>query len=314
MTRDTSGPLSAPLADPATQTRLKKQATFASVTVAVLLIAAKLTAWLMTDSVAVLSSLVDSFLDAAASIVTLLAVRYAVEPADREHRFGHGKAEALAGLGQAAFICGSGVLLLIEAIRRLFEPRAVHDEGIGIGVMVFSIVLTLALVAFQRHVVRRTRSVAIEGDFLHYAGDLAMNGGVIVALAAHALWGWSWLGPLFAVGIVLWLLWNARKVGAAALDMLLDRELPEDERQRIRQIALAHPDVRSLHDLRSRRSGANTFIQFHLEMDPEMSLMRAHTVADEVEEAVMAAFANAEIIIHQDPAGLEEAHPTLASS
>lgn len=301
-------------AEVAAQIRLKKLATIASVAVATLLIAAKLVAWLMTDSVAVLSSLVDSLLDAAASVVTLLAVRYSVEPADREHRFGHGKAEALAGLGQAAFICGSGALLLIEAIRRFFDPRPVHDEAIGIAVMVFSIVLTLALLTYQRHVVRRTRSVAIEGDSLHYAGDLALNGSVIVALAAHAVWGWTWLDPLFAVGIVLWLLWNARKVGMASLDMLLDRELPDAEREKIREIALGHPEARSLHELRSRRSGADTFIQFHLEMDPEMSLMRAHTVADEVEAAIMAAFPNAEVIIHQDPEGLEEEHPTLANS
>ncbi len=307
-------PADARAAEAAAQIRLKKLATVASVTVATLLIAAKLAAWLMTDSVAVLSALVDSLLDAAASVVTLLAVRYAVEPADREHRFGHGKAEALAGLGQAAFICGSGALLLIEAVRRFFDPRPVHDEAIGIAAMVFSVVLTLALVAFQRSVVRRTGSVAIQGDSLHYAGDLALNGSVIVALGAHAMWGWTWLDPLFAVGIVLWLLWNARKVGMASLDMLLDRELPDAEREDIRRIALSHPEARSLHDLRSRRSGGDTFIQFHLEMDPDMSLMRAHTVADEVEAAIMAAFPNAEVIIHQDPEGLEEEHPTLAAS
>ena len=307
-------PADARAAEAAAQIRLKKLATIASVAVATLLIAAKLAAWLLTDSVAVLSSLVDSLLDAAASIVTLLAVRYAVEPADREHRFGHGKAEALAGLGQAAFICGSGALLLIEAVRRFFDPRPVHDEAIGIAAMVFSVVLTLMLVAFQRHVVRRTRSVAIEGDSLHYAGDLALNGSVIVALGAHALWGWTWLDPLFAVGIVLWLLWNARKVGLASFDMLLDRELPDPDRARIREIALGHPEVRSLHDLRSRRSGGDTFIQFHLEMDPDMSLMRAHTIADEVEAAILQAFPSAEVIIHQDPEGLEEEHPTLAAS
>ena len=309
---DMTEPADARAAEAAAQIRLKKLATVASVAVATLLIAAKLAAWLLTDSVAVLSSLVDSLLDAAASVVTLFAVRYAVEPADREHRFGHGKAEALAGLGQAAFICGSGALLLIEAVRRFFDPRPVHDEAVGIAAMVFSIVLTLVLVVFQRSVVRRTGSVAIEGDSLHYAGDLALNGSVIVALGAHAMWGWTWLDPLFAVGIVLWLLWNARKVGMASLDMLLDRELPDDERENIRRIALDHPEVRSLHDLRSRRSGAATFIQFHLEMDPDMTLMRAHTIADEVEDAIMAAFPNAEVIIHQDPEGLEEEHPALA--
>ena len=263
----------APLADAAAQIRLKKQATIASVIVATLLIAAKLAAWLLTDSVAVLSSLVDSLLDAAASVVTLLAVRYAVEPADREHRFGHGKAEALAGLGQAAFICGSGALLLIEAVRRFFDPRAVRDEAIGIGVMVFSIVLTLALVAFQRHVVRQTRSVAIEGDSLHYAGDLALNGSVIVALGAHAMWGWTWLDPLFAVGIVLWLLWNARKVGAASLDMLLDPRTAGRRRETIRQIALAIPEVRRCTTCAPpfRRATSSSSIR----LDPDMTLMRA---------------------------------------
>jgi len=307
-------PNALPLSDLATQTRLKKQATLAAVSVAIVLIVAKVAAWTLTDSVAVLSSLVDSFLDAAASLITLFAVRYAVEPADREHRFGHGKAEALAGLGQAAFICGSGTLLLIEAIRRFFEPRPVRDEWIGIGVMIFAIVLTLGLVAFQRHVVRRTRSVAIEGDALHYAGDLALNGSVIVALVAHYIWGWQWVDPVLALAIVAWLLWNARKIGFASLDMLLDRELPEEERQKIKDIALAHPDARSLHDLRSRRSGVDTFIQFHLELDPDMSLMRAHDIADEVELAVMEAFPNSEVIIHQDPEGLEEEHPKLAET
>ncbi|MCY4238870.1 MAG: cation diffusion facilitator family transporter [Rhodospirillaceae bacterium] len=308
------GMVPADIADLDPQRRLKKQATIASVCVATLLISVKLAAWLMTDSVAVLSALFDSFLDAAASIVTLIAVRCSMEPADHEHRFGHGKAEALAGLAQAAFICGSSVLLLIEAIRRLFDPRSVQAENIGIAVMIFSIVVTLALVAFQRHVVRRTRSIAIEGDSLHYASDIALNGSVIIVLGAHAVWGWTWLDPVLAIGIVAWLLWNARKVGMVSLDMLLDRELPEEERDRIKKIVLGHPEARSLHDLRSRRSGTDTFIQFHLVLSPDVSLMRAHDIADEVELAIMEAYPNAEVIIHQDPEGLEEAHPKLAAS
>jgi ferrous-iron efflux pump FieF len=294
------------------QARLKKLATYASVTVALILIVAKLGAWWLTDSVAVLSSLADSLLDAVASIVTLMAVRVAVEPADHEHRFGHGKAEALAGLGQAAFIAGSGCLLLIESVRRLIEPRPVREEWVGIAVMGFSIVLTLILVIGQRYVIRRTGSVAVSGDALHYEGDILINGAVIVSLLAHWIWGWQILDPIFAVAIVGYLLWNAWRISMQSMNMLMDRELPEDERKRIKDIVMTHPQARDFHDLRSRRSGADTFIQFHLELDPEMTLFTAHEIADEVEASILVEFPNAEVIIHQDPAGLEEDHTVPA--
>ncbi len=290
------------------QTRLKKLATYGSVAVAVTLICAKLVAWWLTDSVAVLSSLADSLLDAVASIITLMAVRFAVEPADEEHRFGHGKAEALAGLGQAAFIAGSGCLLLIESVRRLIEPRPVRDEWVGIGVMIFSILVTLVLVIGQRYVIRRTGSMAVRGDALHYEGDILINGAVIVSLGAHWVWGWQILDPIFAVGIVAYLVWNAWRIGGQSMNMLMDRELPEAQRLRIKEIVMEHPQARDFHDLRSRQAGGDTFIQFHLELDPEMTLFDAHEIADEIELRIMAEFPNAEVIIHQDPAGLEEDH------
>lgn len=295
------------------KSRLMRQATVASVSVAAALIVTKLIAWLMTDSVALLSTLVDSVLDAAASVVTLIAVHHAVQPADREHRFGHGKAEALAGLGQAAFVAGSGCFLLVETVRRFIQPVPLANELLGILVMALSIFLTLFLVIFQRRVVRRTGSVAINADSLHYSGDLLINGSVAISLGIYWIWGWSYADPIFATAIVGYLLWNAFRIGGESLDVLMDRELPEDERNRIKEIVEAHPDTRSMHDLRSRRSGTDTFIQFHLEMDPHISLLRAHEISDEVELQIMQAFPAAEVIIHQDPEGYEEDHPAIAA-
>ncbi|MEQ8701441.1 MAG: cation diffusion facilitator family transporter [Bauldia litoralis] len=292
--------------------RLMTLATYASTTVAVILIVAKLFAWWMTDSVAVLSTLIDSMLDAAASVLTLLAVHHAIQPADREHRFGHGKAEALAGLGQAAFVAGSGCLLMFEAVKRLIQPVPMQKEWVGVIVMVLAMVLTLALVAFQNYVVRKTQSVAITADSLHYKGDLLINGSVLAGLGIHYFWGVRYLDPLLAVGVVAYLLWNAWKIAMDALDMLMDRELPDEDRAAIKEIVTRHKDVRSFHDLRSRRSGTDMFIQLHLELDPDMPLVRAHEIADDVEIEILKAFPNAEVIIHQDPEGIEEDHPAVA--
>lgn len=299
----------APAKAPGDAARLMKLATLASVAVALILIVAKTAAWWLTDSVAILSTLVDSLLDAAASILTLFAVHHAVQPADAEHRFGHGKAEALASLGQAAFVAGSGVLLLAEAVRRFFAPKPIGQEYLGMGVMVFAIVLTLVLVVIQKKVVRRTGSLAVRGDSLHYVGDVLINGSVIVALGINLLWGWRHADSLFAIAIVGYLLWNAWQIGRQALDELMDRELADGERERIIAIARAHPEARAVHDLRTRRAGLLTFIQFHLELDPAMKLVRAHEISDAIEAELHAAFPNAEIIIHQDPAGYEAPHP-----
>jgi ferrous-iron efflux pump FieF len=294
---------------PAEAGRLMRLATTASVSVAFVLIVAKTAAWWVTDSVALLSTLVDSLLDAAASLLTLFAVRHSVQPADAERRFGHGTAEALASLGLAAFVAGWGCLLLAEAARRFFEPKAIGREYVGIGVMVFAIVLTIVLVAVQRHVVRRTGSLAIRGDALHYVGDILINGSVIVALVINLAWGWRYADSLFAIAIVAYLLWNAWQIGGKALDELMDRELADGDRQRIVAIARAHAEARAVHDLRTRRAGLLTFIQFHLELDPAMPLLRAHEIADAIEAEIHAAFPSAEVIIHQDPEGYEAPHP-----
>jgi ferrous-iron efflux pump FieF len=286
--------------------RLRRWATYTSVLVALLLISVKFAAWLETGSVALLSSLIDSLLDAVASIVNLFAVRHALTPADREHRFGHGKAEPLAVLGQSAFITGSALLLLAEAVRRLIHPATVENPPAGIAVMVFSIVVTIALVLYQRHVVRRTGSIAITADELHYRGDLILNGSVIAALILSGTFGLRILDPLFGAAIGLWIIYSAARLARLSLVQLMDRELPDDEREKIRDIALSHPEVAAAHDLRTRVAGPTAFIQLHIEMDGDISLVRAHEISDEVEARLRAAYPHAEIIIHQDPEGVEE--------
>jgi ferrous-iron efflux pump FieF len=297
--------MSAPL-DTASAGALMRRATYASITVAVLMVLVKLVAWLLTGSVSLLSSLLDSLLDAAASLVNLVAVQQALVPADHEHRFGHGKAEPLASLGQAAFIAGSAVLLLIEALQHLLTPQPVTNTGIGIAVMVAAIVVTLVLVTYQRSVVRRTGSLVVSADEFHYRTDLVLNGGVLVSLLATRFLGWVYLDPIFGAAIGFWIIYGAWQVGKKAVVQLMDRELPDEARGRIREIALGHPQVTAVHDLRTRAAGPNAFIQVHLEMDGDLTLAEAHRISDDVEAQILAAFPRAEVIIHQDPEGIEE--------
>ncbi len=286
--------------------RLMRIATYAAVSVASVLVVAKLAAWMATESVSLLSTLIDSLLDVAASAVNLLAVRHALEPADREHRFGHGKAESLAGLAQSAFITGSAVFLFIEAGDRVLKPRDIENTEIGYFVMGLSIVLTLILVGFQRYVVKRTQSAAISADSMHYQMDVLVNVGVIISLLLVSRLGWQWADPAIAVLIAVYIVRGAWEIAQDALDVLMDRELSDEDRQQIRVLALAHKDVLGVHDMRTRSSGQQIFIQLHLELDGEMSLIRTHEIADAVEADIMAAFPSAEVIIHQDPEGIEE--------
>lgn len=281
-------------------------ASYASVAVATFLIVCKFLAWVATESVSLLSTLIDSLLDVAASLITLVAVGHALAPADREHRFGHGKAEPLAGLAQAAFICGSAAFLLVEAAKRLIHPRPIANTEVGYAVMLVAIVLTLALVVFQRYVVRKTGSIAISGDSLHYQVDLMVNASVILSLYLTSTMGWVLADPIFAVVIAGYIVWGAWRIGRGALNMLMDRELPDEERRKIRGIVESHPDVRGLHDLRTRTSGQQVFVQLHLELDGDMTLKDVHKVSDAVMWEIESAFPNAEVIIHEDPEGVEE--------
>lgn len=285
---------------------LMRAAAIASVTVASILIVTKFGAWIMTDSVSLLSTLIDSFLDAAASLINLYAVHHALQPADREHRFGHGKAEPLASLAQAAFICGSAAFLLVEAGERVAHPKEISNTDIGYWVMVFSIVLTIGLVIFQRYVVKKSGSVAIDADSLHYQTDVLINIGVMISIFLSTSVGWIYADPVIAVLIALYIVKGAWGIGQTALAILMDRELEEDERQKIRGIVMAHEEVKGMHDLRTRTSGMHVFIQFHLELDGDMKLMQAHEISEAVELELMDAYPNAEVIIHEDPEGVEE--------
>lgn len=286
-------------------------ASFASVGAALLLIALKFGAFLETGSVSLLSSLFDSALDGAASIVNLIAVRQALVPADAEHRFGHGKAEPLAGLVQVAFILGSSIVLIVEVINRFRTRGQVEALQTGVGVMVISLIVTGLLVLLQRHVVRRTGSIAIRTDQAHYATDFLVNVSVIVALVLSVRIGWWWIDPVIGLAIAVFIAVAALRVGKDALDMLMDREMEEAERTRIKEIVRAHPEVLDLHDLRTRAAGRDKFIQFHLELDGALSLGEAHRISDAVEADVRAAFPSAEVIIHEDPAGVVEQRATF---
>ena len=286
--------------------RLRERATNAALAVAAVLIAAKFAAWLATGSVALLSSLVDSLVDACASLLNFIAVRHAATPADREHRFGHGKAEPLAALGQSAFLIGSAMLLMAEAVRRLIQPTPVTNPGTGIAVMAFSVVVTLGLVTYQRHVVRQTGSLAIGADELHYRSDLVLNGSVILTLLLGQALRLPLLDPVFGGAIGLWIIYGAVRIARLSLTQLMDRELPDEERGRIRAIAETRPEVTAVHDLKTRVAGPTAFIQLHIEMDGGLSLLEAHRISDAVEADLRRAFPHAEIIIHEDPAGIEE--------
>ncbi len=286
--------------------RLMRLATYAAVGVALVLVAGKLVAWLATDSVSMLSTLVDSTLDAFASFANLIAVRHALVPADHEHRFGHGKAEALAGLGQSAFIIGSAAFLLLAAGQRLLHPRPLEQGTLGLAVMGVSLVLTIALVLFQRHVSRRTGSIAIAADSVHYVGDILGNLAVILAIVLSVMFGWLWADPLLGAAIAGFLLKSSWTIARQSLDILMDRELPDEDRRRIDELATAHPDVIEVHDLRTRSSGQQSFIQFHLVLAPDMTLRKAHRIGDEVEAAILEGYPEAEVLVHLDPEGFDE--------
>lgn len=286
---------------------LKRVAATASLVVAIALTLAKLVAAVASGSAAILSSLVDSMADIAASAVTWLAVRIAQQPPDRRHRFGHGKAESLSALGLAALVTGSALFVLVEAARRLLDPRPLQATGLAVAVMVVSILATAGLVAFQREVIRRTRSEAIAADRLHYASDFLSNVAVLVSLLLVERLGLFWLDPLVAVLVAAWLVKASWTIGRRSIDTLMDHELPTVDRARIEAIVRAHPEVVGFHDLRTREAGGVRFIEFHIELDGEMTVREAHHVTDALEHELRAAFPEAEIIIHQEPAGLEDA-------
>lgn len=275
-------------------------ATYASVATAILLVGLKTWAWLASGSVSLLASLVDSLTDSLASIVNLFAVRLALRPADDNHPFGHGKAESLSALAQSAFIGGSAVFLLLNAVERLLHPQPLQQTTLGIAVMLVSLLLTLALVLFQRWVLRHAQSQAVSADSLHYVTDFASNIVVLVALVLAA-WGWQRADAVLALLLGGWIFWSAAKIAIEAVNTLMDKALPPADVARIEAAALAVPGVLGLHDLRTRLSGARHFIQMHIDLDARLNIVEAHDIAVAVAAQIRALFEEAEVIVHQDP-------------
>jgi len=279
------------------------RAALASVGMACFLLLLKGFAAWQTASVAMLGSLADTGLDLLASLVTLYGVRLAATPADHDHRFGHGKAEALAALFQVMLITASAAGIAWRAVMALGSATPTHDAQLGIGVSVAAILATLVLLAYQRRIIRRTGSVAIMADNVHYQSDVLLNGSVIVALVLDQLLGLRGADPLFGIVIAAWLAFGAFRASSNAIDQLMDKEWPEAERARFIELAAQHPELRGIHDFRTRRSGSHDFAQFHIYVAPEMTIAEAHVVMDAVEAKIRQQFPKVEILIHLDPEG-----------
>jgi ferrous-iron efflux pump FieF len=282
---------------------LTKKAAIASVSMALFLVALKVWASIETGSVAMLGSLADTALDLVASLVTFFGVRWAAMPADAEHRFGHGKAEALAALIQVILISISAIGIGWRAIDRFNSGVRTEGLELGVGVSIVAMAATFALLAYQRHVIRRTGSVAIHTDHVHYQSDLLLNLAVIAALALDQLLGWRLADPVFGLGIALWLLYGAWSAASQSIDQLMDREWPEAEREAFLAAAREYPELSGLHDLRTRHSGTHRFVQFHVWVPADWSVKQAHDSLERVEHALCDRFPATEIIIHLDPEG-----------
>lgn len=282
---------------------LTQRAAIASVTMALFLLALKGWAAVETHSVAMLGSLADSGLDIMASLVTLYSVRLAAQPADDQHSFGHGKAEALAALFQAGIIVAAAIAIGWRGISSIGNDTALAHPELGIGVSLVAIMATLALITYQRFVVRKTGSVAIHADHVHYSSDLLLNVSVIAALVLDAMLGVRGADPVFGVAIALWLVWHVREIVSHAVDQLMDREWPEAKRERFLAVARSHPELTGIHDVRTRSSGAHDFVQFHIWVDPDKTLREVHAAMDELEAKLMAEFPGTEVIIHPEPEG-----------
>lgn len=291
--------------------KLMRFATYASVLVAFSLILAKVVAFVLTGSMAMLATVVDSCLDLLASLVNMFSVRQATLPADRNHRFGHGKFEPLAGIGQSTFVFGSGLFLMVASLGKLGKGYEVDHIEVGVGVMLFSIVMTGFLVFVQAYVVKKTKSVAIAADKAHYTGDLMINFSVIVSLLVVKYFNFYYADIAFAILIAVYLMHTALAIFKDSLMMLTDAEMPDEDRAKIVDVILKTKGVKGVHDVRTRSSGDKLFVQCHLEIDAQLPLAKAHQIGDNAEDAIMKLFPNAEVLVHHDPYGLKEEHPEL---
>ena len=286
--------------------QLKKLATIAGVSLAVGLMIIKLLASWYTGSLAILSSLVDSISDIFASVIAFIAVRFSSLPASCRHRYGFGKAEALSALVQSAFIAGSGLFVIYEGVNRFINPTLLVEMSVGIGVMVFSLILTVIVVAFQQYVAKKTKSLAVDADSVHYAVDIVTNISIILSLLVVKFWGLEWFDPLAAVFVSAYLLYNAFKIAKEAVALLLDKELPEEVRNKVIEAVKEYEFCQGIHDLRTRDSGGIYMFELHLELDGALPLYEAHRLTELVENKIKKLYPKSQVIIHQDPAGFEE--------
>ncbi len=292
---------------------LNRSAALASIAVALFLVGLKAWAAWTTGSTAMLGSLADTALDLVASLATLIGVLVAAQPDDDEHRFGHGKAEALAAMFQVVLISISALGLALRAIEGMLGTARPEAAGEGIAVSLVAMAATLALLGWQRHVIARTGSLAIATDHVHYQSDLLLNLAVIAALALDRYGGIAGADPAFGLAIALWLGWGAWRASARAIEQLMDREWPEDRKARFIAVLGRHPELRGVHDLRTRTAGNRDFVQFHVWVDPAMTIRAAHRVMDEIEARLHAEFPDVEILIHPDPEGLVDEHGMAAA-
>lgn len=293
--------------------RLLRLATRASVAVASLLIVTKAIAWWFSGSISMLAGLTDSLLDGVTSFLNLLAVHYALRPADDDHRYGHGKAESLAGMAQALFIGVSAVLIAFQAVERLKHPEPVGAPWIGIGVIIFSLVMTVGLLVLQHRVVKATGSNAVRADSLHYRSDLMLNGSILVALVLASV-GFPQLDAWFGLGIAVYILWSAYQIARESFSVLMDEELPSDVSDNMLTLACNVPGVLGAHDLRTRISGNVWFVQLHLELPGELTLSQAHSISDSAAQAIAEVYPQAEVLVHADPQEVVKPRATSLNS
>ena len=297
----------------AERSRLSTRAALASVSVAVVLLGLKAYAAYTTQSMAMLGSLADTGLDLMASLVTLAGVRIAALPADSDHRFGHGKAEALVALFQIVLITVSAGWIAYRSVQRLIAGAETGAADLGIGVSLVAMAATLLLITYQRRVVAKTGSVAIATDRVHYQSDLLLNGSVIVALLLDQYAGLTGADAVFGLFIAAWLVFGAWRSSSHAINQLMDREWPESQRAAFLAAAADYPELKGLHDLRTRTSGSNHFVQFHVWVPGDWTVREAHDRLDLVEEALQARFPGTEILIHLDPHGHTDRETMLPS-
>lgn len=289
-----------------TNNHLNKLATKASILASIIIIIAKTIGWILTDSLSIFASLVDSFLDIAASLINFIALNYAIQPPDNEHRFGHGKAEDLAVFTQATFFGISGIFVLGAGIKRLFITETIEKGEVGIIIMIFSIFITLALVIFQNYVVKKTKSRIVEADSFHYLIDLFTNIASITGLILLTYFNFEFADTIFAILISIYIIWGAKKLLNKSFKNLMDHEFSDEEKKSIINIIKSQPKILGFHDLRTRYSGSKPFIQFHIELDPKTTILKAHEVVTKLEEKIKRTMPDVGLIIHQDPSGIDE--------